>query len=358
MTLPLHHNFGGIMQAVALQNYLKKLGHETCIIHRIESSENTPFKRKIRNFIYKNILEVKTRAFISKNLVPSTNVISRDEEMMKVVDSYKLDAVITGSDQVWRLEYSCTIALNFFLDFVNQKGVKKISYAASFGLDSWNHPEKITSEISDLLKKFDAVSVREDSGVDICRNSFGVSAVQMIDPTLLLDQADYLQLISNERHESKKKILTSYILDSDKTKENIINKLLLKMDATLVSTNVKSKFTLGKIFNIQDCVFPEVSNWILGFHRADYVVTDSFHGVIFSIIFNKPFFAIGNPKRGLARFQSLLAMFELSDRLLFDVKDLTEKLIAQPIDFIKVNKILQEKRELASTFISNSLANS
>ena len=106
--------------------------------------------------------------------------------------------------------------------------------------------------------------------------------------------------------------------------------------------------------NIQKCIFPPIEQWIKGFMDADFVVTDSFHGTVFSIIFNKPFVAIVNKERGAARFTSLLNMFGLSDRLVYSIDDI-EKIYSKSIDYDHVNDVLRSKRIESLEFIYSNL---
>jgi exopolysaccharide biosynthesis predicted pyruvyltransferase EpsI len=107
--------------------------------------------------------------------------------------------------------------------------------------------------------------------------------------------------------------------------------------------------------HIDECVFPPVTAWLRGFIDADFIVTDSFHGSIFSILFNKPFLAIGNKKRGMERFNSLMKMFGLEERLIYSPEELTDEIIDAPVDWKRVNSIRSDKKECAINFLSNNL---
>lgn len=356
LTLPLHHNYGGILQAYALQTFLKQLGYEVYFINLVKPKPKIQLKKRIFPWILENVVEFNTRNFSKEFVVPVTRTVDNLDELEKVVKEYSLDAVIVGSDQVWRLEYSKQIALNLFLDFVNTPNVKKLSYAASFGVDEWKHPEGITNEIKCLLQKMDAVSVREDSGIELCKEIFDVDAVQMIDPTLLLSQDDYGKVLTESSAKAANKMLTVYILDKSKDKMDVVKKVALRTGLMPVFTNVNKKFAKKRhILNIKPYMYPKVTDWIKGFRDAQYVVTDSFHGVAFSLIFNKPFIAIGNKGRGLARFQSILKIFKLSDRLIFTSDEVTDELIDRKINFDEVNEIKNLMRSKAVEFISSNL---
>jgi len=354
LTLPLHHNYGGILQAYALQTFLKNQGHEVFLIRRTMPAPKRSLKTQFSKWISKIIVERNPRKFTEDNLHPRTDFLNSNKELEDSVIKHKLNALIVGSDQVWRLEYSDAIALNFFFDFLDNTSIKKISYAASFGLDNWSHPVDITKKIAGLLHKFDAVSVREDSAVTICKDIFDVSAVHMIDPTLLLEKDEYISLISPTEL-TKDKSLIVYIIDESADKTKVIDKVAARKRLVTKSINAKLKFSQKNFSKIVECIYPTISFWLSGFRDADFIVTDSFHGVAFSLIFNKPFIAIGNKDRGLARFQSILKIFNLQNRLIFQFSELTDDLIDSEIDFLSINEIIQEQRSKATEFITNSI---
>ena len=352
LTLPPRYNYGGILQAYALQKHLKTLGYDAYLIDR--EPPKAP-GRKIMTWIKEHVVEGPTRDFVKKWLSPRTQVIKDQSTMQKIVQEYGFDALVVGSDQVWRLEYS-PIALNYFFDFAESSPVKKISYAASFGVDNWNHPAEVTNKVKALVQNMDAVSVREDTGVEICKTAFNVDAIQVIDPTLLLKQTDYLELINSEPNTPTKNRLAVYVLDSSGEKQQIIDRIAAHKKLSPLPLNVKRSFSKQNLLKLRECIYPKVTNWLFGFYQSDFIVTDSFHGVAFSIIFNKQFIAIGNKGRGLARFQSILKLFNISDRLIFSPEDLTPELMDRKIDYEMVEKIRDAKRVEANNFLTSSLS--
>ena len=193
LTLPLNTNYGGILQAYALQKSLIKNGFETVLIDRQwNKSVLDKIKILIKKLFFRKryndtfLIKAKTNYFITNYVTPKTKEISSNAILKKVVENEKLDAIIVGSDQVWRLEYTKAFSSNYFLDFLrNNKSIKKLSYAASFGEDVWTHSKQKTDEIYKLINEFDCISVREDSGVKICKDNFNVVANHNIDPTKL-----------------------------------------------------------------------------------------------------------------------------------------------------------------------------
>lgn len=363
LTQPLHNNYGGLLQAFALQHYLTNQGHDVLTVDF--SSSNKPhlfgIKTIVINFIRKYLLrrplksifpitdEQKraigqhTYRFTAEHIRTTQKVLSVKE--FAYIKQYQFDAYVVGSDQVWRPAYSPGMSA-FFLSFLSKEDkTKRIAYAASFGIDNCDEfsAEQLAT-YAPLLQRFDAIGVREDSAVSLCKHHFGVSAEHVIDPTLLLDKAIYCDLLAQDKIPPSNGNMMVYVLDKKPEKQLIIHQVASERGLT--------PFT---VMPEQDGIYPPVTQWLRGFIDAEYVVTDSFHGVAFSIIFNKPFIAIGNHDRGLARFTSILKMFCLEQRLIFSRAELNAELINQPIDFVKVNQLKAEKQQIASEFLKQAL---
>lgn len=279
------------------------------------------------------------------------------EEFVKQASKGKYDAYVVGSDQCWRPCYNAFLS-SMFLDFVQDKQVKRIAYAASFGTDKWEFTPQQTAVCALLAKKFDMVSVREDSGVKLCKEHLGVDAVHVLDPTMLLTKEEYIQLIEKEKEPKSNGTLFNYFLDPDAKKSVFIQKVAkakgLKAFQVLPKCQTETRTKEDVKNRIGDCVFPGVTTWLRAFMDADMTIVDSFHGMVFSIIFNKPFWAIGNVSRGMSRFTSLLNMFHLEDRLL-DADNLDDVDFSKPIDWTMVNGILEEKRRECKKLLLTNL---
>ncbi|MHA4741409.1 polysaccharide pyruvyl transferase family protein [Dyadobacter sp. MSC1_007] len=361
LTLPLHNNYGGILQAYALMTTLKRKGHEARLIkynpNKPISKWKLPFaiiKRLISKYILgRDIVILKEKKvkkdnqniqeFIDQYVQPQTKELFGSHTLTQL-SSYKFDACIVGSDQVWREKYNPKFIKNYFFDFISDDNIKKISYAASFGVDTWDYDPVTTKELKILAGKFDALSVREDSGVRLCKEHLGINAELVLDPTMLLQKSDYEQLIVSKLGGENNLLL--YILDETSQKKAII-------EAVSHAGNYNS-FSIGH--SKEDEPNPSIINWIEGFSSAQFVVTDSFHGCVFSIIFNIPFIVIGNNDRGLARFNSLLSLFKLEGRLVTNKNNL-KSITDEQIDWEKVNTILGDQKAKALAFLDNSLKN-
>lgn len=240
LTLPIAENYGGILQAIALYRLLHKQGHDVTLIYK----EDTPFlwkeiiKSMFRKIPFYDINNFKAkyhneqerqkrksfhRSFVEQEIFKISEDLYTKKELENFAKKEKFDAVIVGSDQVWRGLHITNWKYNksYFLDFVS-KNTKKIAYAASFGTGHWEGKED--KDISKLLEEFTAVSVREASGVEICRNTFGyISAEHVLDPTMLMSKEFYKKELIQKYDTSKiqKGGLLTYVLDEEKEKKKL-----------------------------------------------------------------------------------------------------------------------------------------
>ena len=310
ITQPLNHNYGGMLQNFAMQKILRNFNHSSITIDF--APRQTPWWIYLCSWI-KTVLFFlvghKGRKFAKITKKPFRNVFFDDfvssyirktdlcsKYSKKCISKCSTEAVIVGSDQVWRPLYNHCLK-DMFLNFCKkEKNLKRIAYAASFGVDNWEYTLKQTRECSKLAKKFDAISVREESGVKLCKEHLGVDATWVLDPTLLLTKEDY-QLICEEVPVCIEKYLAVYVLDENEEVTATYEKEAAARGLVVKKFHADSKSTLT------------VPEWIAMFRDASYVVTDSFHGTVFSIIFGKEFKCIYNKARGAARFESLLNLY-------------------------------------------------
>jgi hypothetical protein len=374
LTQPLHNNYGGLLQAYALKEVLQSLGHEVIIINR-QFKKVSPFRKygsivksiligrtiapnALLNESLKVLISRETRKFREK-FIPNLSHLITDNEGMQDLNNMGFDAYVVGSDQCWRPSYSPSIR-NYFLDFAkNDNRVKRISYAASFGVSHWEFTDEDTSACSELLKKFNAISVREDSAIDLIKNKLGRDdAIHVLDPTMLLSKEHYNDLIESEKTPVSPGNLNVYVLDKTPEKDKLVriieDKLQLKAFEVLPEKRLNDqKVTKGNIDNFE---YPSPAAWIRGFQDTKFVVTDSFHGTVFSILYNKPFISIANNERGLTRFISLLKMFNLENRLIFSSKDFNPDNLPD-IDWNEINSILLKETVRSLNFLKMNLSN-
>lgn len=370
LTLPLHNNYGGILQAYALQTVLKRMGHDAVVIdksreiklpilsfsryflyfkllaHKVLVDRNTTiFWDRKHNREYK-VMSTYTLPFIQQYI--KRFIAARDYSNIKQGD---FDAFVVGSDQVWRPKYfGQNIISNAFLSFAKDWNVKRISYAASFGTEGWEYTEAQTLECKEWIKKFDAVSVRESSAVKLCKEHLNVDALHVLDPTMLLSATDYIQLFKEANTPQSPGSLMCYILDETDDKQKVVSNVEETLNLTAFSVNSKYEVRTAPL---EERIQPPVEAWLRGFNDAKFVVTDSFHACVFSILFEKPFIVYGNKDRGMARFHSLLSIFGLENRLVTSSAE-AQKVISVPIDWSLVNAKKKEWQERSYNFLKNN----
>lgn len=370
LTHPLETNYGGNLQAFALQKVLRDMGYEAITIDRHNKEQYSSIfrhilsfaKRVLRHYIFHENVSVNwnpfiseeeykyisrnTQQFINKNILLTRKVLS--SELNDIDEEYAFDAYVVGSDQVWLPGY-CP---NSFLDFVNRPGVTKLFYAASTGARNFTEDALLLSKCRELVKDFKAVSVREQSLVKLSKDFLNVDAKCVLDPTMLLRKEDYIALC--DANNCSKRFLFTYILDSSPDKKEVIGKIAEKESLQIVNGNVEQYYVKTSKLNMDACVFPSVESWIEGYNNADFIVTDSFHGTVFCLLFNKPFITIGNPQRGIERFKSLLQMFGLENRLVTSVEEALT-IYSKEVDFTYANSILEKYRQESLDFLRTNL---
>ena len=368
LTLPLHTNYGGILQAYALQTVLERMGHEV-VVFDIKKKYSLPFgkfplsytKRIIKKYILhkKNvrifeeqyqqkiypIISQHTQKFIDKYI----HLYQVDS--LKDVKEKEFEVIVVGSDQVWRPKYFMSMFKtgieDAFLNFTKNWEIKRIAYAVSYGTEEWEYTSTQTEKCGKLLKVFDAVSVREESGIKLCKEHFDKEVEHVLDPTMLLEKEDYIKLFESANTPKSPGTLLNYILDETPEKKEIINKIA--KDKKLIPFRVNSKIE-NRNAPLEERIQPSIEQWLRGFYDAEFVVTDSFHACVFSILFNKPFVVIGNKERGMARFNSLLKMFGLEDRLIADKNE-----ISTSNNMISRIDKLQDLRDKSKSFLLKHL---
>ncbi|NLY04155.1 MAG: polysaccharide pyruvyl transferase family protein [Campylobacter sp.] len=343
-TIPLHNNYGGILQGYALNYYLNSKGFDAYTLN-FKIAKNSKLSLAYLRFLaakivkfnkykgvkFSNIQETSCKEFIQQN-IKLTREIHSSMELKEVFKEEKFDACIVGSDQVFRPEYLGEWKDDFSLGFVGDECIK-LSYAASFGRSEFRG-ENLELHRENLAK-FRAVLVREIGAVKICKDLFSIKATHVLDPTLLVDKSVFECVRDESFLKSRGKIL-AYILDKTPEKSEKLAQISAKFGKEILEIN-DTENRVG------------VGEWISAFKEADMVITDSFHGCVFSIIFEKEFYCFINENRGTDRFYSLFEMFDLEDRIL------GEKENFKSIDYEKVSKNLNNMREKSINFLTLNL---
>ncbi len=349
LTQPLLSNYGGILQNYALQTILRRMEHEVytfdllkytwkdwsivyikTIVKKIIGREAkfpiTPTKKKQ--------IEKPLRKFVHKNIALTTRVRKITWDL---VEKHNLDTLVVGSDQVWRPIYNYSIE-DMFFRFADGKEIKKVAYSASFGVDQWEFSPSQTKDCALLAKKIDAISVREASGVELCKKYLGVEATHTLDPTLLLTAEDYNTLC--KYIQKREPFVFAYILDMDERKVAEIK--------SFAQAKGLPYFIKSADNDVKDS--DSVELWLSYFRDAAFVVTDSFHGSAFSINYNRDFFVFGNAHRGNSRFDSLLSLLNLNHRMVENINP-----NAQPINWEEVNQKLNSERNRCYEWLERAI---
>lgn len=378
LTQPLHSNYGGLLQAWALQRILTEMGHETWIIRReFPRMKDIPILSRTISGTYHRLMQIlgrekvniiinecqqqiirkNTNCFIGLRYTHLTPLLYTDSQLRDFISKANFRGYIVGSDQVWRPSYSPALS-NYFLDFA--KGYSKIirvAYAASFGTDDWELNSNETKKALSLAHLFDLITVRESSAVGLVKDHLGCKAYHVLDPTMLLEKKDYEQLVENSTCSlsTSNGGLFCYVLDPTEKVQNVIEECVERTNLKPYDCYAKRRIKSEKDLEfIEECIMPPVEQWIKSFIDAKMVVTDSFHGTAFSIIFNKPFWVVANEKRGVARFTSLLSLFGLENRIITLNHSPNWQ---EPIDWNLINIRWKEFQRLSIQLLTDGLLN-
>ena len=362
LTLDLQTNFGGILQAYALQTVLERMGHEVTHLQAKHSRLHNPVvmplvwcKRLYRKYfqgdrqlpIFENPYKwagKNTDRFISSNL--NCRFLAPEEWNEGLAREY--DVIVVGSDQVWRPNYTSDVT-RFFTAFLGHSDICRIAYAASFGVAVNEFSDEQIACGREYLKLFSAISVREESGIRLCKELFDVQACQVLDPTMLLRREDYQRFTSTAPQSPGN--LMVYVLDRTEEKDAFIAEFAEKRGLVPFYANSKAEMPWDVDIPAAERQQPPLETWLKGFADAEFVLTDSFHACVFSILFHKPFGVFVNLERGLSRIESLLRPLGLMDRCITDAPvDLDRS-----IDWKFIDNVLMQKTESSLDFLKQGL---
>ena len=357
-------NYGNRLQAYALNNYLNtKYNNQN---YTFESLYFNFYDKKKITKIYPNIIinkfidKFKNRFLNSKkyseeinerikkaNDFTFTNIkLSHKEFEWNDLVKSDYDAFIVGSDIVW-LQAKGKINRIRFLDFTASKKFKKYSYAASFGNNII--PNENKKELKKMLSTFKYISVREKNSIELLK-SIGINNVlHVLDPTLLLSNTDWSKI--EKKIQIKEKYIFTYLLGNDESQKIIIKKFAKKNNLKIINIENANEI----IDNKTDDYFTDKKincspeEWIYLIHNAEYIITDSFHGVVFSTIFNKKFFALKrNSKKDLNnRITDYLNTINQEDKYVNSLETV-EKLTW---DYEKTNAIIKNLKDISKKYL-------
>ena len=343
-------NYGNNLTNYALYQYLNDSGYSVAMIDQAKDAPWVPQTEKLSLFGH---IPYKTM-----DLFPSS-----DDKLQLKKMSEKFDLFLVGSDQLFRAVFSEGLDLHPCMDWVTANK-PKVSYATSFGVEFFEGDSTLRAKMGYYLNRFQALSVREASGVDILKREFGIDGgVCVLDPVFLCDQKNFEDMAQfGKLRLPQKPYLGGYILDPSEKKAALIDKILKENrleELSVISDGCVEEAgqdTSG-LWNKPILKHSLIEEWLANVLYSDVFVTDSFHGVCFALIFEKDFWIVTNENcwRGGERLRNLLSMLGLENRLILEEADLNAIDLTEHIDYSQVNQRLNWKREESKTWLRQSL---
>ncbi len=338
-------NYGSLLNGYAEYKLLKGMGKEVLMLQK-PIAPGAPV-------VDKEITEGHNVSFVNKyyDIEDISNRYTYDE--LKSLNEI-CDCFCAGSDQIWN--YNLSFHENLYMPFV-EDDKKLISFSTSFGHKKDKTPIECRERIKSYLERYSAISVREKFDVEILKNNYGLVGQLVFEPVFCLDKKYYEELILNSKFNEKEPYILTYILDPTEEKRQAIIYYASQLGIKVINlldgaehVREKNKRLLN-LPNIVENVSAE--DFLKAFYNAKYVITDSFHGTAFSIIFNKPFLSIGNYGRGFERFIDLLSRLNLMDRLVDPRAIPHDKKYLHPIDYTDVNEIIERESRFTIRWLRN-----
>ena len=382
-----HLNYGSVLQSLALNNYLEKKGHNVNIIPKCEFNG---IKEKLKIFFHLRLAKLLDPSIVSRKLKErkSSNVIANsDSEYLdglkqrnKAYDRFikkyfkvsneridrkalkffvsDSDAVIVGSDQLWTPH---EIITGFHtLEFVPD-GIKRISYATSFGVS--NLPNNyLKNKTKNFIKKMDFVSVREIQGKEIIDDlNIDKDVKVVVDPTMLLSRMEWDEMIDSQRIVDEPYIFC-YFLGNNPEQRKLAVKVSERTGFKIVALQHMDEY-IATDKDYADKVLYDIDpgQFVSLIRDAEIIFTDSFHGTVFSVLYHRLFYVMNRHKANEvrstnSRIETLCSILGLEDRHIENVEKVdVDDLLLKKIEFQEVDKKLEERRKFSETYINNAL---
>lgn len=336
LTIHWGNSYGGVMQTYATIKLLKEMGHKVTLINLCHPKRKNELLKKhdtLISWFFEDIQFFLFRLFYFGH---------KTRRMYTIKDGLipPCDYTIVGSDQVWNNDITGPIQMSYFLDFVKHGTL--LSFASSFGKSEWDCNEYITNKIKICLDNFKAVSVREESGVEICKKTFNREASLVLDPTMIYGK--YNQLVKNNKpyHE-----IFPFLLGRNKNTDIICARISKELGLPLHSTRGWLSF-----------IPAGPKKWLDYMKNSDFIITDSFHGLAFGLIFQKKFIVLCANEKKFTRLHSLLKLLKLEDRYIKSYDDLLNRLsvLHSNIDYKAVEDVLNAERSKSIGFLTENLS--
>lgn len=356
------HNFGAMLQEYALQEIVSKILSDVKVLNY--QDKNIAKQYKLLKIETKNIkVLIKSLAssiiFFCVNLKRCKAFEKFEKDNIKLTKKYKdsdlkkiednADIYITGSDQVWNADITKGVSDVYSLNF-GPKNIKRISYAASIGNNKIEENyERIYKE---KLSKIDRISVREETGKKALSKILDNKEIDVVlDPTLLLTQEEWKKKTESVISEKEKYILAYDLVEENVDYRKIVEKLSEETGLKIVHFEKRNKFRKNVLKSAYSEGPMEFVNLI---KNAEYTVVTSFHGTVFSILFNKKTWVIP-PKKTGSRVVDLLNKVKMTDRIVFSLEEFNKKNYDEEIDYESVNKKLEEERKKSINWLEKAI---
>lgn len=361
LTFHFAHNYGAMLQAYALIMKLQSLGFDAEVIdYRLPCIYDNHEKKTFFQFFKKNcrynnwfIAALKTIKNYWKNRFRGkrwelfetfyNDFIPKSERVFNVLNACSYDAIIYGSDQIWNSKLTEGLQPVYFADGI-PKSVKKIAYAASCGTNSIDKSDQ--ELFKKLINNFDTVSVREMDFSFYLRRLMSINVPVVIDPIFLLKKEEWKSICNKDEQDEYALI---YSFNEDDKFYNVVNRFIEMCPVRIVAIKYKFDPCLKGVEQKTNVGPLQFVNLIM---NAKYVITNSFHGTAFSLLFEKNFITI-RPMVFAGRLDSLLNLFCLVDRIVDKDDDI--KKLEVPIDYEKVRQKIDEFRNKSVLFLRENL---
>jgi polysaccharide pyruvyl transferase WcaK-like protein len=371
LTFHYSNNYGGVLQSLSLLKALQSKGYNAEVINFVPSNykptriiNNLGLSRNIfRNRIqHLNIINmVKKISIIKKHSNTITDKFNsfrkREMNLSEQVDENSIDTIlenydviIVGSDQIWNP--SQRKRPEYFLNFGTKFNGRKISYAADSTTEEVNMDDM--DNLKDCLKDFSYISVRNEHSFEFVKSIINKDPVVVADPTILYDFKD-----KNRNRDKKEDYILTYVLgkEIEGTHNKAIEKIK-KVYGNLPVYSIKIPTMNFELSNFADKVLYDLdpAEWVNMFRNAKFIYTDSFHGVLFSLKFHKPFLAYYTEKMRSTRFIDLGKRYNIENYIVQNVKEIDRKRSLEiPCDFSNLNTVLEKQKEYSFEFLEKAI---
>jgi hypothetical protein len=342
--IPTVGNFGGALTYFGLYNAIKDMGFSVLMIERPTNSKHPPGRLE----------DIYCSQPYSKGEIIQN--IENKEDF--VILNKKINKFIVGSDQLFHHNLLNNFSKFQFLDWVYDSK-RKIAYAASFGHDTFTGDEEERAQLAYYLNKFDAFSVREETGKALAKEDFNIESQVVIDPIFLCDFKKYEELAkkSEKVYDASSPYISAYILDPNSNKEELLLKFSskLNMKLNIFSEMFYTNETIKKKWNL-DIEIGKIEDRLSNIFNSQLLIADSFHGICIAIIFKKDFIAINNKNRGATRFENILKMLGLKDRLV--EQDCMNKELfidLEKINYVEVYEKLERQIQISKNWLESNI---